>query len=169
MYSANGKYNVITVANVQGDRYIKINHLNNKVDELPVRFKDHQKLSDNDILITLIGNVGRVSLNRGNNNLLNQRVGVLDFFNNDIYYLYVFYALSTEEFRRAMTSKSKSVVRNYLPDKEVTDYIIPVPCQAEQYKIAEFFTAFDDAIECAEDELDKLRLLKQGFLQQMLL
>ena len=37
----------------------------------------------------------------------------------------------------------------------------------EQQKIADFLSAFDDAISCAKQELDKWKELKKGLLQQM--
>lgn len=42
-----------------------------------------------------------------------------------------------------------------------------LPCLKEQQKIADFLSAFDEAIDYAKQELDKWRQLKKGLLQQM--
>lgn len=41
------------------------------------------------------------------------------------------------------------------------------PCLEEQQKIAEFFSAYDEAISYTKQELDKWKELKKGLLQQM--
>ena len=44
---------------------------------------------------------------------------------------------------------------------------IGVPCLEEQQKIADFLSAYDEAISYAKQELDKWKELKKGLLQQM--
>lgn len=54
-----------------------------------------------------------------------------------------------------------------VPAKEIKQYRIPIPCLEEQQKIADFLYAYDEAITCAKQELDKWKELKKGLLQQM--
>ena len=42
-----------------------------------------------------------------------------------------------------------------------------IPCLEEQQKIADFLSAYDEAISYAKQELDKWKELKKGLLQQM--
>lgn len=44
---------------------------------------------------------------------------------------------------------------------------VEVPCELEQTKIANFLSAIDDKITTKKTELDKLKIWKQGLLQQM--
>lgn len=44
---------------------------------------------------------------------------------------------------------------------------VSVPCLEEQQKIADFLSAYDEAISYAKQELDKWKELKKGLLQQM--
>ncbi|MDC9594228.1 restriction endonuclease subunit S [Xenorhabdus sp. IM139775] len=44
---------------------------------------------------------------------------------------------------------------------------IIIPCESEQTKIANFLSAIDDKITAKKTELDKLKIWKQGLLQQM--
>lgn len=51
--------------------------------------------------------------------------------------------------------------------KEIKQYRISIPCLEEQQKIADFLSAYDEAITSAKHELDKWKALKKGLLQQM--
>ena len=44
---------------------------------------------------------------------------------------------------------------------------INIPCLEEQQKIADFLSAYDEAITCAKQELEHWKQLKKGLLQQM--
>ncbi|MDE9454343.1 restriction endonuclease subunit S [Xenorhabdus bovienii] len=44
---------------------------------------------------------------------------------------------------------------------------VEIPCESEQTKIANFLSAIDDKITAKKTELDKLKIWKQGLLQQM--
>ena len=75
-YNSLGEWKIITITNVTGERYIKENDCN-CILEIPNDIQKHQKLKANDVLISLTGNVGRVSLCTEGLFLLNQRVGLL--------------------------------------------------------------------------------------------
>lgn len=47
------------------------------------------------------------------------------------------------------------------------EILVPVACLEEQQKIADFLSAYDEAIRYAKQELDKWKELKKGLLQQM--
>ena len=99
-YSPNGNYNIITIANVSGSREISTDS-SNTVSSIPQDIQSHQVLKSGDILISLTGNVGRVSLNKGKNNLLNQRVGL--FVPNDsISSEFLYQTLSFVQFENSM-------------------------------------------------------------------
>ena len=50
---------------------------------------------------------------------------------------------------------------------EFKTVLVPIPCLEEQQKIADFLSAYDEAISYAKQELDKWKELKKGLLQQM--
>ena len=60
-YNILGKWKIITIANVSGGRYINEEDCNCIIN-LPNDIQDHQVLKEGNILISLTGNVGRVSL-----------------------------------------------------------------------------------------------------------
>ena len=75
-YNTLGKWRILTISNVSGERYINEKDCNCII-SLPNDIQDHQVLKEGDILISLTGNVGRVSLCKNGDYLLNQRVGLL--------------------------------------------------------------------------------------------
>ena len=60
------------------------------------------------------------------------------------------------------SNSQKRVTPNIIMDMSVS-----IPCLEEQQKIADFLSAFDEAISYAKQELDKWKELKKGLLQQM--
>jgi len=71
-YIENGEYRVITIKNV-GDKVFNTS-IGNSVDSTPNKMKEHCKIIEGNILLSLTGNVGRSCIAYGENNLLNQRV-----------------------------------------------------------------------------------------------
>lgn len=166
-YVDGGRYNIITIGNVTGDKYIHLTDKNNKIDRIPENISEHQKLKKNDILISLTGNVGRVSLNTAENNLLNQRVGLLRVHNNYCYPEFVYYTIANQTFTSLMISKGKGVAQLNISKCDVEDFKIPIPCFEEQQKIADFLSSMDEKNSVAQKELEFLKIIKKGFLQQM--
>ncbi len=54
-----------------------------------------------------------------------------------------------------------------LYNKNILDTDITIPSPAEQSKIGDFFEQIDQTIDLHQRKLDKLKLLKQGYLQQL--
>ena len=101
-YNILGKWKIITIANVSGGRYINEEDCNCIIN-LPNDIQDHQVLKEGDILISLTGNVGRVSLCKSGAYLLNQRVGLLQIEGNiDKEFLYQ--VLSSRRFENSMVA-----------------------------------------------------------------
>lgn len=162
-----GKYNIITIANVTGEKYISISEKTNKIALLPNDIQEHQKLQENDILISLTGNVGRVSLNRGKDNLLNQRVGVLKCKNSKIVEKYLYYSLANPRFQKSMEDIGQGAAQKNISKENVEAFLIFLPNVQEQQRIADFFTAIDTQISLAKEKLETLHEIKKGLLQQM--
>ena len=75
-------------------------------------------------------------------------------------FLYQFYQQVSWEGLEGSTIKR-------LYNKNLLETPISLPCLEEQQKIADFLSAYDEAIRCAKQELDKWKELKKGLLQQM--
>ena len=99
-YNALGKWKILTITNVPGERYINDEDCNCIIN-LPNDIQDHQVLKEGDILISLTGNVGRVSLCKNGNYLLNQRVGLLQLAKN-VNQEFLYQILSSQRFENSM-------------------------------------------------------------------
>ena len=51
--------------------------------------------------------------------------------------------------------------------KSLNEIEVFIPCLEEQQKIADFLSAYDEAISYAKQELEHWKQLKKGLLQQM--
>lgn len=75
-FEENGYYNIVTIKNVQ-DGFFEGKRLNH-IQELPLGMPQHCLLKTGDLLLSLTGNIGRVCMVIGKNNLLNQRVAKIE-------------------------------------------------------------------------------------------
>lgn len=166
-YVPHGKYRVITIANVQGERYVTELERANTVNQIPDNIASWQILKESDILISLTGNIGRVSLNTGCNNLLNQRVGLFEVFSPISDRQWVFQRLSANDFRNAMEGAGQGAAQKNISRGDVESFPLSVPSLPEQRKIADCLASMDEVIQKAKDELAKWQELKKGLLQQM--
>ncbi len=109
-----GKYLVVTIANVSGDTYID-NTTGNRIN---CDYKNPYVLRKNDILISLTGNVGKVSKMTDEPAVLNQRVAKLNIISEKISKDLLFHILHSERFERAMIdagqgAAQKNIRRRY--------------------------------------------------------
>jgi len=162
-YSVNGKYNIVTIANVQNG-YLDIKKIN-KIEDVPNECLKHQILEIDDLLISLTGNVGRVCFVSELNCLLNQRVGKL--IPKNISKLFLFQLLRLDSFITQMISDSQGGAQLNLSKPDIERYEIYLPSMSEQIKIANFLSAIDDKIKHCQEQIVNTELWKKGLLQQM--
>ena len=164
-YEVDGIYNIVTIANVTGDRYISSDC--NKVANMPNDIQIHQHLCVNDILVSLTGNVGRVSLCREGYYLLNQRVGLLDV-SKTICKEFIYQILSTKHFENEMIAKAQGAAQMNISKSDVESYLIPYTTNLNVInKVASLLNAYDSQILMGEQLLLDLTRQKQYMLRQM--
>jgi len=165
-YNPAGHYKIITIANVSGARYIDTNSCNSIIN-IPNDIQEHQILGEGDILISLTGNVGRVSLCLAGNYLLNQRVGLLQLA-LDVDREYVYQALSCKRFEQAMIACGQGAAQMNIGKGDIENYRIPYSFNQHNLKlIAATLNACDDIISVETSKLTSLQLQKQYLLAQM--
>jgi len=166
MYNALGKWKILTISNVSGERYINDKDCNCII-KLPNDIQDHQVLKEGDILISLTGNVGRVSLCKDGDYLLNQRVGLLQLAKNvDQEFLYQI--LSSQRFENNMIACGQGAAQMNIGKGDVESFVLPYSSNVNNIRlVAKILHLYD---ECVINELRRLILLtmqKQYFLAQM--
>ncbi len=165
-YNAQGKWKILTITNVPGERYINDEDCNCIIN-LPNDIQDHQVLKEGDILISLTGNVGRVSLCKNGNYLLNQRVGLLQLAKN-VNQEFLYQILSSQRFENSMIACGQGAAQMNIGKGDVENYVLPYSSNGNNILFAaKILHSYD---ECIINELRRLTLLtmqKQYLLTQM--
>ena len=165
-YNALGKWKILTITNVSGERYINDEYCNCIIN-LPNDIQDHQVLKEGDILISLTGNVGRVSLCKNGDYLLNQRVGLLQLAKN-VNQEFLYQILSSQRFENSMIACGQGAAQMNIGKGDVESYVLPYSSNGNNILFAaKILHSYD---ECIINELRRLTLLtmqKQYLLTQM--
>ena len=165
-YNALGKWKILTITNVPGERYINDEDCNCIIN-LPNDIQDHQVLKEGEILISLTGNVGRVSLCKNGNYLLNQRVGLLQLAKN-VNQEFLYQILSSQRFENSMIACGQGAAQMNIGKGDVENYVLPYSSNGNNILwVAKILHSYD---ECIINELRRLTLLtmqKQYLLTQM--
>ena len=165
-YDSSGKYEIITIANVTGERYICSDGCNH-IPAKPSDIQPHQELSVNDILISLTGNVGRVSLCKEGKFLLNQRVGLLEL-HAGINREFVYQVASSRKFEQSMISCSQGAAQMNVGKGDVESFVMPYSSNPlNLQRIASILRSYDELIIIEEKRLRLLLSQKQYLISAM--
>ena len=165
-YNTLGQWKILTIANVSGERYINDDDCNCIIN-LPKDIQDYQVLNEGDILISLTGNVGRVSLCKAGNYLLNQRVGLLHI-TKDVNQEFLFQILSSRKFENSMVACGQGAAQMNIGKGDVESYVLPYSSNVNNIRmIAEILQSYDKFIINEQRTRTLLTMQKQYFLAQM--
>ena len=165
-YNALGKWKILTITNVPGERYINDEDCNYIIN-LPNDIQDHQVLKEGDILISLTGNVGRVSLCKNGNYLLNQRVGLLQLAKN-VNQEFLYQILSSQRFENSMIACGQGAAQMNIGKGDVESYVLPYSSNVNNILlVAKILHSYDEYIINEQRKLTLLTMQKQYFLAQM--
>ena len=165
-YNALGKWKILTITNVSGERYINDEDCNCIIN-LPNDIQDHQVLKEGDILISLTGNVGRVSLCKDGDYLLNQRVGLLQLTRN-VNQEFLYQILSSQRFENSMIACSQGAAQMNIGKGDVESYVLPYSSNINNILlVATILNSYDEYIINEQRRLTLLIMQKQYLLTQM--
>lgn len=137
----------------------------------PLNSEDAKKyaLTENDLLISLTGNVGRVGIlsNELLPATLNQRVACIRIRNeSQLTKSYLFNFLNSDYFERKCIDSAKGVAQKNMSTEWLKDYEIHLPPLEEQRRIAALLDKVSDLIAKRREQLDKLdELVKARFVE----
>lgn len=130
-------------------------------------------LSENDLLISLTGNVGRVGLLTRDMlpAALNQRVSCIRILNkNVVFFKYLYYYLQQNAFERDCIKASNGVAQLNLSTKWLENYQIFLPSLEEQQlivtKIEELLSKLDKGVEELNKIKEQLKIYRQAVLKE---
>ena len=165
-YIADGKYKIVTIANVQSGK-LDLSKTNS-INQLPSNIADHQKLNIGDIILSMTGNVGRVCMVDQHNCLLNQRVGLLKQINEHVDRRYVYSVINSKQFETAMIKSGQGAAQANISKEDVEAYSFWAPTDpAEQEKIADCLSSMDELIAAQAEKVEALKEKKTGLMQQL--
>ena len=165
-YNALGKWKILTITNVSGERHINDEDCNCIIN-LPDDIQNHQVLKEGDILISLTGNVGRVSLCKDGDYLLNQRVGLLQLAKN-VNQEFLYQILSSQKFENSMIACGQGAAQMNIGKGDVESYVLPYSSNVNNILlVAKILHSYDEYIINEQRKLTLLTMQKQYFLAQM--
>ena len=123
-YEENKKYKIVTIKNVQ-DGFFN-NDIKDTISKLPKNINDQQILQPGDIIMSLTGNIGRVCIVHGKNNLLNQRVVKLKS-KKKIDYSYIYSLFRNKSMQTQLENISNGTAQQNLSPVNASKIKIHVP------------------------------------------
>ncbi|MEQ1619792.1 MAG: restriction endonuclease subunit S [Methylococcales bacterium] len=126
------------------------------------------KLEKGDILMTKIGDIGTPKYIDWDVEASFYVSLALIKQSNKVNSLYLTHFIRTSIFQKELHER---IIHVAFPKKinlgEISNCMVCLPCEKEQTKIANFLTALDEKITYNQTQLNALKRLKQGLLQQM--
>ena len=136
----------------------------------PINTVDIEKymLSENDLLISLTGNVGRVALldKKFLPSALNQRVACIRTKTDIILKEYLFYMMNSDFFENQCIQSSRGVAQKNMSTVWLENYEVPIYPKEVQLKIVRTLSMLMDIIACYHKQLEKYdELIKARFVE----
>jgi len=157
---------IIRIANVQKG-YVE--------DEKPAFYPDSEEplirdymLEENDLLLSLTGNVGRVALldKKWLPAALNQRVACLRIKDDRIIKDYLYFALLSDKFENDCIKSSKGIAQKNMSTEWLKDYEIPLPSEQRQREIVSSLKHLSAIIKNKTEQVRQLdNLIKARFVE----
>lgn len=162
----NGKYYLLSAKNIKPSGLL-ITADDRRISETEfAKITKNYSLQKGDLLLSIVGTIGRVTIFNGQNNIAFQRsVAFLRTDNSDpefMFQLMQSWDFQKELDRRKVVSAQPGI---YLGD--IGKIEIFVPHLEEQKRIADFLSSIDGKINAVEDQLKAAKTFKKGLLQVM--
>lgn len=153
---------------------IKNNTINISDEDRKISITDYNKIYKNytlereDILLSIVGTIGRVSMVKNPVNIAFQRSVAIIRFSKPLESKFFLYLFGTKEFKKKLYRNQVISAQPgiYLGDLAKFNIIYPLIIE-EQQKIGNFFSKLDQQIELEEQKLAKLEEQKKGYMQKI--
>lgn len=127
------------------------------------------KVSEGDILFTIVGSVGNINIVpyylEGAN--ITQQTARLSINQNYYSNLFIYNYLLTEKNKKQTLNYLKEGVQPSINLSDLEKFIINIPSLQEQEKIANFISSIDKKISLTEEKLELFREYKKGVMQKI--
>ncbi len=126
-------------------------------------------LAENDLLISLTGNVGRVGLLTKDflPAALNQRVACLRISSDKLILKFLFHLLNSQQFESDCVFNASGIAQKNMSTEWLKKYTFPLPPLSEQQQIVEELDLLSSIIEKKKEQLKELDALAQSIFYDM--
>ena len=126
-------------------------------------------LKDGDILLTIVGSLGRVAIvtSYANNYTFQRSVAILRF-NNEVDTSYTYYYLTSSIFQKELLKRESKGAQGGVYLGDISKIKIHIPEKPEQERIVGVLEVWDEYIEKLEQKIALKEQLKKGLMQQLL-
>ena len=151
-YTPKGKFLVITISNVTGDYFID-DSIGNRIN---LEKESNYILGSGDILVSLTGNVGRVSKMGPSKGVLNQRVAKM-IPSKKIEVEFLFQLMRDTKFELKMIESGQGAAQKNISNNNILLYSTNIPNISEQRRIGHTFKKIDSLITLHQREHFQVR------------
>jgi type I restriction enzyme S subunit len=126
------------------------------------------RLQREDLLLTIVGSLGRRALFDGSKVTFQRSVAYLRPDQAKTLPTFLYHALSDASYQRQLIQRSNATAQAGLYLGELSATTVPAPPLPEQLRIAQILDTLDEAIRKTEQVIAKLQKMKQGLLRDLL-
>ena len=133
------------------------------------QYLKRSQLKNGDVIISIVGSIG-TSLFVDDNVIpanINQNVALIRP-NQRIDNRFLLQVITSPIIQKLVALEATTQAQPSLSLKQIGDFVSPVPSLPEQQKIAAILTSVDDVIEKTQAQINKLKNLKTGMMQELL-
>ena len=161
-YTPRGEFLVITISNVTGDYFID-DSIGNRIN---LEKESNYILASGDILVSLTGNVGRVSKMGPSKGVLNQRVAKM-IPSKKIEIEFLFQLMRDTKFELKMIESGQGAAQKNISNNNILSYSTNIPNISEQKRIGHTLKKIDSLITLHQRKWDALKKIKSALLEKM--
>ncbi|MBL3565464.1 restriction endonuclease subunit S, partial [Rhodovulum sulfidophilum] len=159
----------LSAKNITSDGQVSWDDSDEKISprEFEVIHKTFQLKTD-DLLLTIVGTLGRRAIYRGDNVTFQRSVAYIRPDTRKILSPFLFHCMGHNDFLQQLKKRSNATAQAGLYLGELGQVSIPLFSKKDQIKIAEILDTLDAAIRGTEAVVAKLKAMKQGLLHDLL-
>ena len=173
-YSEDG-YRVIDLLNIELSGKFQLTNKDKFVSEDVYRKYPKAHLRESDLIIIMtditpsLGLIGKTAIiDKSDTYVLNQRVGCLRPVDSNVSISFMNYMFNSDVIRLQVVENTLGTAQFYVNTPVLKNLDIPLPPLPEQKKIAAILSSVDDVIEKTQAQINKLKDLKTGMMQELL-
>ena len=159
---------LLSAKNIRNNNIV-LNESDRKIsyDDYHKIYKNYQ-LQKNDLLLSIVGTIGRTAIVKDPTNLVFQRSVAIIRFENQLSNLFFLYLFQTHTFKKKLLRNQVVSAQPGLYLGDLGRFFVKYPSNyKEQEKIGNFFSKLDRQIELEEKKLELVEQQKRGYMQKL--